>query len=294
MKLTDIGELLLLAALWGGSFLFMRIAAPVLGPVWLIESRVLLAGLALLPLVVRAGAIQEMKHHWRPLFVVGALNSAFPFLLYAFASLSLPAGFTSILNATAPLFGTLVAFVWLKERLSRSQLIGFCLGFMGVVILVGWKTVVVTPAFVFAVAAGLLAALMYAIAAPYIRTHLQGVSSVVVTTGSQLSAAILLLPALPFTVPNQVPSATVGLTVLALALLSTSGAYILYFRLIKNVGSTKALTVTYLIPLFAMIWGALVLQEAITLAMVIGCGLVLLGTAIANNMAAAWRSPSRQ
>ena len=294
MKLMDIGELLLLAALWGGSFLFMRIAAPILGPVWLIEARVLLAGLALLPLVIRLGGLQKLKQHWRPLLVVGGLNSAFPFLLYAFASLSLPAGFTSILNATAPLFGTLVAFVWLKERLTRSQLIGFCLGFVGVVILVGWKTVAATPTFFVAVFAGLFAALMYAIAAPYIKTHLNGVSSVVVTTGSQLGAALLLLPALPFTVPQQVPSPMVALTVLALALLSTSGAYVLYFRLIQHVGSTKALTVTYLIPLFAMLWGALVLQEAITIAMVVGCGLVLLGTAIANDMAAAWRSPTRQ
>ena len=290
MKLTDIGELLLLAALWGGSFLFMRIAAPVLGPVWLIECRVLLAGLTLLPLVARLGMLHELKHHWRPLLVVGAINSAFPFLLYAFASLSLPAGFTSILNATAPLFGTLVAFVWLKERLTRSRLFGFLLGFIGVVILVGWKTVVATPTFFVSVSAGLLAALMYAIAAPYIKTHLNGVSAVVVTTGSQLSAAVVLLPAVPFTVPNQMPSPIVGLTVLALALLSTSGAYTLYFRLINNVGSTKALTVTYLIPLFAMIWGALVLQEVITASMIVGCGLVLVGTAIANNMAAAWRS----
>ena len=125
---------------------------------------------------------------------------------------------------------------------------------------------------------------MYAIAAPYAKQKLAGVPSLVVTTGSQLSAAFLLLPALPFTVPQQTPSITVVMTVIALALLSTAFAYILYFRLIQNLGSTKALTVAYLIPLFAMLWGAIVLKEAVTVSMVLGCGLVLLGTAIANDL----------
>lgn len=288
MKLTDIGELLLLAALWGGSFLFMRVAAPSLGPVWLIESRVLLAGLALLPMLVRLGLVSELTHHWRSLLVVGVLNSALPFLLYAFASLFLPAGFTAILNATAPLFGMVVAGLWLKERLTGPRLIGFCLGFVGVVILVGWQGLDATPAFIMAVVAGLIAALMYAIAAPYMKQNLKGVSSLTVTTGSQLGAALVIFPALPFTVPSQPPTLLVGLTVLALALFSTAGAYILYFRLINHVGSTRALTVTYLIPVFAMIWGAIALQETITVSMMVGCGFVLLGTAIANGLLSTW------
>ncbi|MEO0406377.1 MAG: DMT family transporter [Cyanobacteria bacterium P01_A01_bin.135] len=284
MKLRDVAELLLLAALWGGSFLFMRVAAPALGPVWLIAIRVLLAGVALLPLLARKQLLGYLRQYAGPLLVVGGLNSAAPFLLFAFASLSLPAGFTAILNATAPLFGTLVATLWLKERLTLAQLAGFCLGFVGVVILVGWRTVAVTPAFGIAVAGGLLAALLYAIAAPYIKRALAGVPALVVTTGSQLGATLLLLPLLPFTVPQQRPSGTVVAAVLALALLSTTLAYILYFRLIQSIGSTRALTVTYLIPLFAMLWGAIALGEAITLSMVVGCGLVLLGTAIANRL----------
>lgn len=284
MKLSDILELLLLAALWGGSFLFMRIAAPVLGPVWLIEFRVLLAGLVLLPILVRLKLAGEIRRRFIPLLVVGCLNSAIPFLLLAFASVSLPAGFTSILNGTAPLFGTIVAFTWLHERLTPSRLLGFVLGFVGVVILVGWKTLETTSNVLIAIVAALLAALMYAIAAPYIKQNLVGVPSLVVTTGSQLGAALVIIPALPFTLPQQTPSASVVMSVLALAVLSTAFAYILYFRLIQNVGSTKALTVTYLIPLFAMLWGALVLGEAITSSMILGCGLVLLGTAIANDL----------
>jgi drug/metabolite transporter (DMT)-like permease len=284
MSGLEIAELLLLAALWGGSFLFMRIAAPVLGPVWLIEFRVLLAGLALLPILVRFNLWHEVRRNWIALLMVGCINSAIPFSLLAFASVSLPAGLTSILNATAPLFGTIVAFVWLKERLTITRIIGFILGFVGVMILIGWKAVELTPAFVMAVLAGLLAALTYAIAAPYIKQKLTGVPSLTVTAGSQLGAAILLIPALPFTIPQQSIAADIVLAVIALALLSTAFAYILYFRLIQNIGATNALTVTYLIPLFAMLWGSLFLGEAITTSMIFGCSLILLGTAIANGL----------
>ena len=292
MRILDIAELLLLAALWGGSFLFMRIAAPMLGPVWLIEMRVLLAGLALLPFLLRLGLWGEVRRKAMPLFVIGCINSAIPFLLLAFASVSLPSGFTSILNATAPLFGTGIALIWLKERLTSGRIIGFGLGFTGVLTLVGWKAVVATPTFFVAVVAGLAAALMYAIAAPYAKKQLAGVPPLVIATASQLSAAIVLLPAIPFALPNATPTPKVLISVLMLALFSTALAYILYFRLIRNVGSTKALTVTYLVPLFAIFWGAIVLSEPVTSSMVLGCGLILLGTAIANDLFKHWLGKS--
>jgi drug/metabolite transporter (DMT)-like permease len=284
MKILDIVELLLLAALWGGSFLFMRIASPVLGPIWLIEFRVLLAGLTLLPVLMRLGLLPELRRFWFPLAIIGCINSAAPFVLLAFASLVLPAGFTAILNATAPLFGTIVALVWLKEQLTGQRILGFVLGFSGVAVLMGWRSFTATSSFFIAVGAGLLAALMYAIAAPYAKQQLSGVPSLVVTTGSQLSAAIVLLPIMPFTLPSQTPTIAIILSVLALALFSTALAYILYFRLIHRIGSTKALTVTYLIPLFALVWGAIVLSEPITLSALLGCGLILIGTAIANDI----------
>jgi drug/metabolite transporter (DMT)-like permease len=284
MRFVDVIALFLLAALWGGSFLFLRIAAPELGAVWLIEIRVLIAGLALLPLLIRLNVWGEVRRKALPLFVVGCINSALPFVCLAFASISLPAGFTSILNATSPLFGTVVAAIWLKEVLTIRRLLGFVLGFAGVLILIGWKTVAVTPAFLMSIAAGLAAAVMYAIAAPYTKRQLSGVPPVVTATMSQLSAALILVPALPFTVPQKFPSTGVLLSVLALALFSTSIAYILYFRLIQTIGSTKALTVTYLVPVFAMIWGAIFLKEPITASMVLGGSLILLGTAIANDL----------
>ncbi|MEN9568762.1 MAG: hypothetical protein RLZZ69_3960 [Cyanobacteriota bacterium] len=279
MKVSDLIELLFLAALWGGSFLFMRIAAPVLGPVWLIEMRVLLAGLALLPLFIRLNLWHEARQKLTPLFIV--INSALPFLLLAFASVFLPAGFTSILNATSPLFGALVAAVWLREKLTLSIMSGLVLGFTGVTVLVGMKTLETTASSSISIAAGLIAALLYAIAAPYSKLHLSGVAPLAIATISQLGAAIFLLPLLPFTVPQITPSSIILLSVLVLALFSTAIAYILYFRLIQNIGSTKALTVTYLIPVFAMLWGKLLLQEPITISMVLGCSLILFGTAIA-------------
>ncbi len=284
MKASDVVELLILAALWGGSFLFLRIAAPVLGPIWLIEIRVLIAGLALLPLLIRANIWGEVRRNAFPLFVVGCINSALPFSLLAFASIFLPTGFTSILNATAPLFGTLVAAIWIKEKLTLGRAVGLALGFIGVMSLIGWKPLETTPSFLIAVGAGLLAALLYAIAAPYTQQQLSGVPPIAIATISQLSAAIFLLPALPFTPPKVIPSASVLLAVLTLALFCTSIAYLLYFRLIQNVGSTTALSVVYLVPVFAILWGAIFLSEPITIAMGLGCGLVLLGTAIANNL----------
>lgn len=284
MRSSDIGMLLLLAALWGGSFLFMRVAAPVLGPVWLIELRLLIAGLALLPLVMRSSEWATVRKQLKTLFIVGSFNSAVPFLCLAFASLSLPAGFTSILNATTPLFGTVVAALWFQEALTPPRLVGLILGFVGVVVLIGWQTLTLTPMVSAGIAAGLAAAVMYAIAAPYARKNLVGLSPIVTATTSLLLASLVLVPMLPFTMPSEVPSPQILLAVALLALLSTSLAYILYFRLLHSIGSSKTITVTYIIPVFAMVWGAMFLQEPITAAMVVGCALVLSGTAIANGL----------
>ena len=283
MKLSEALELLLLSALWGGSFLFMRVAAPVLGPVWLIEIRVSLTVLILLPLIIRLELWQEIRQHWLALLIVGGLGSAAPFTLISFASLSLPAGFTSILNATTPLFGAVVAAIWLKERLTRVQQVGLGLGFAGVVVLVGLKATV-TSAFLLAVSAGLLASLMYAVSSPYAARSLMGARPLAIAAGSQLGAAIWLLPALPFTVPTQIPTLAVVASVLGLAGFSTALAYILFFRLLQSIGSTRVLTVTYLIPLFAIAWGALLLDEAVTVSMGGGGLLVLLSVAIANGI----------
>ena len=281
MKISSIIELLLLASAWGASYLFTRVAAPVLGPVWLTELRVLLSGLTILLLSMRANIVSEMRRNIFPLFVLGCINLAIPFMLFAIAALYLPAGFTAVLNSTAPLFGTIIAFVWLKEKLTWSSVAGLIIGFIGVIVLVGWTTIPPTTAFVLATAAGLLGAFMYAIAAPYAKAKLKGISSMAISTGSQLGAALVLLPLTPFFLPTSFVSSEVIGLVAALALFSTALAYILYFRLISNIGVSKTLTVTYLVPLFAMFFSAIFLDEPITLSMLAGCALILSGTAIA-------------
>ena len=293
MSLMHLFELLLLAAIWGASFLFMRVAAPEMGPIWLIEFRVLVAGLVLLPVLARAGKLGELRHFWKPLLILGIINSALPFIMLAYASVYLPAGLTSILNATAPLFGIVVAFFWLNERLSLARGAGFILGFAGVVILIGWENGSGAALPITAVAAALLAAVFYAFGAPYARLKLGGAAPLTVATGSQLGAALFLLPATPFSAPQSNPSVNVLLVALALAVLSTAVAYILYFHLIQSVGSSQALTVTYLVPLFAMVWAFLFLSEPITPAMIVGCALILSGTAVANEIFAARFGKSR-
>ena len=281
MKISELLELLLLAAVWGASFLFMRIAAPALGPICLIELRVMIAGITLLLLAARLNLLAEIRQNWLSLGILGGMNSAIPFVLFAFAALYLPAGFSSILNAAAPLFGTLIAGLWLKEKLTLGQFIGLIVGFAGVAILVGWTTMPITPQFIVSVTAGLVGAFLYAVAAPYARKKLTRVNAIAVATGSQLSAAIILLPITPWFIPAALPSTTVIAVVIALGLFSTALAYVIYFHLIARIGASKTLTVTYLIPLFAMFWGALILGEPITSSMMLGCALILSGTAIA-------------
>lgn len=281
MKFSNLLELLLLAAVWGASFLFMRIAAPVLGPVLLIELRVVLAGVTLLLVATRFNLIGEIRQNLIPLLVIGCINTAIPFLLFAFAALYLPAGFSSLLNAMTPLFGTLITGLWLREKLTLSQFIGLIVGFAGVTILVGWTELPVTNSFIWAVVAGLSAAFLYAVGASYAQKKLSGVNSIVVATGSLLSATICLLPITPWFLPNTFPSMTVIWMTIALGLFSTALAYVMYFHLLSNIGVSKSLTVAYLVPLFAMFWGTLILDEPITQSMVFGCGLILSGTAIA-------------
>lgn len=271
----------MLAALWGGSFLFMRIAAPVLGPVWLIALRVLLAGLVLLPLLVQRRQLAALRDHWRPLLWVGCLNAAAPFTLLAYASLELSAGMTSILNATVPIFAAIIGYAVYSEPFDARRALGVLLGFCGVVVLVGmpgadgsWP--------VASVAAGLVAAVSYVFAANLAKRRLSHVPALVFVTGSQLGAALVLLPLLPFSAPPQVPGWGVIAAVVALAVLSTSLAFLVYFRLIREVGPQRTLTVTYLIPVFAIAWGAIWLDEALTLVMLAGGALTLLGVALAN------------
>ncbi|GLR13347.1 multidrug DMT transporter permease [Chitinimonas prasina] len=294
MGRRDLAELVLLAALWGASFLFMRVAAPVFGPLVLVLVRVGLATLCLLPLVCWRSEARELMTHWRPLAVVGLLNSALPFSLFAWAALSLSAGFTAVLNATTPLWGAVVAWLWLATQLPRGKVLGLALGFLGVVVLV-WGRISFKPGGDgWAVLAAMLAPVAYGIAANYTKQKLAMASPLVVATGSQLAATLMLLPLAVPLWPEHPISLNAWLAAIALAVVCTALAFLLFFRLIAKVGPGKAIAVTFLIPLFAIVWGGIFLGETLTAAMAAGGGIILLGIALALGLwSPRWLAPAK-
>lgn len=284
MKTGDAAALVLLGALWGGSYLFMRVAVPEFGPVALIELRVLIAALFLLPFLAAARRWGELAAHARPLFVMGVVNSALPFSLIAYSTLSLTAGFAAILNATSPFFAAAVAYAWLGERLSPVRIAGLAIGFAGVTLLLWDEASLGAEDALPAVAAAFAAAFLYGLAANYSKVRLAPVHALAAATGSQLAAAVFLAPAVFFTLPSVVPSAQAWAAVIALGVISTGLAYVLYFRLIVSAGATRAIVVTFLIPLFGVLWGLLALDEAITVNMALGTVIILTGTAMTTGI----------
>lgn len=284
MKAHDVMELLLLAAIWGSSFLFMRVAAPEFGPVPLIAFRVGIATVFLLAILAWRRGLSGMRGKAGHLTVVGAINSAIPFSLFAFATLHLTAGFTAVLNASVPLFGAIVAYFWLKDRLTAARVLGLVIGFLGVIVLVWGKISFRDGGSGWAILAALGASFSYGIAANYTKRFLNGVDPFAIATGSQIAATLLLLPLAILFWPEQMPSLKSWLSVLVLGIACTGIAYILFFRLIAHVGPARAVAVTYLLPVFGMLWGTLFLDEIISHNMIAGCLVILLGTALATGI----------
>ncbi len=283
-------EFLLLAALWGSSFLFMRVGAAEFGALPTAGLRVALAALFLLPAFLVPGVWTGFRRKARAILFVGLLNSGIPFVLFAYAVMHIPTGLTAILNATVPLSGAVVAWLWLGERPGASRALGLVIGFAGVTPLVIGKsglsslTGVGQAGSLVAMGACLLATLLYGVAASFTKRHLTGVPPLATATGSQIGAALgLALPTL-WLWPEQTASATAWGAVAAVALLCTSIAYILFFRIIAKAGPSKALTVTFLVPVFALAYGVWFLGETITTWMVL-CGLVIVcGTALSTGL----------
>ncbi len=288
MTRRDIGDLLLLAALWGASFLFMRTGAADFGPLVLVFVRVAGASALLVPLLLWRGEAAALRSHWRPLALVGLINSALPFMLYAVAALVLSAGLMSVFNATTPIWGALVAWLWLGERLAASRMLGLVIGVIGVAGL-AWGEVDfrpgdqgISPAL--GIAACVLASLLYGVAANVSRKHLAGVPPMAVAAGSQLAATLIMIVPALWSIPAVMPNAAAWASAGALALACTGLAYVLYFRLITHAGAVNAISVTLLIPPFAMFWGWLFLSEQLTGSMLLGGAVVLLGTALATGL----------
>ena len=278
MPPRDALDLVVLGALWGAAFLFMRVAAPAFGPVTLIAVRVTIAAALLLPLLVREGGLAQARSAAGRLALVGALNTAIPFTLFAYAALTLPAGLSSVLNATVPLFGALVGVLWLGERPRPLQLVGLGLGFAGVLVL-AWPRLSSASDWR-AVAAALTATLLYAISAHLTRQTLTGVRPLVIAGGSMTGAAAMLLPLTLVWHPASPPASGAWGAALMLGVASTAIAYVMYFRLLARAGPTVAMTVTYLIPVFGVSWGAVFLGERLASTALAGGALVLTGVAL--------------
>lgn len=287
------GEFVLLAALWGASFLFMRLGASEFGPLPTAGLRVALAALFLWPIMMRQGHLPAFRQHWRPIMLAGIINSAIPFALFAWAVLHIATGLTSILNATVPLFGALIAWIWLGDRITLLRWAGLALGFGGVALL-AWRApaglVTQTGNAAWAVGACLLASCFYGLSASFTRRHLAGVQPLANAAGSQLGAALGLALPTVWLWPAQTPGLRAWAAIAAIAVLCTGIAYILYFRLIEHAGPSRALAVTFITPVFAVLYGVLFLGEAVTLWMA-GCAAVIVsGTLLSTGLVGA-RSP---
>jgi len=283
MKAADDLRLLLLAAIWGAAFVFLRVAAPVLGPAWTAESRVLIGGLALLGWLRLARIEVGLWRHRRFYLVVGGIIIALPFGLYSFAAMHAPASLLSIVNSTSPIFGLLWSAAFRDERISWRKAAGLALGVAGVALVTRHSQAAGDALLGWAVGASLLACAAYGVTGVLIKRMKEkgdtdGVSPRAMAAGNQLGAALVLLPVLPVLPPVATPSWIVIANVLALAVLASGVAFVLYFRLIAEVGATRALTVTYLIPLFGVLWGRLFLGESLPAAALGGAILILAGT----------------
>jgi drug/metabolite transporter (DMT)-like permease len=285
-------DYLLLAALWGSSFLFMRMGAAEFGPLTTAWARVFVATLFLGPFMLQQGHWSVFKQNWKLVLGLGAFNSALPFALYAYAVLHISTGLSAILNATVPLFAAVVAWFWLGDRLNRWRILGLIIGFVGVALLANNQTHHHTAANpdanawgqYSAIAACLMATICYAISGSFTKKYLPNLPPLVSATGSQLGASLALtLPAL-WALPEAMPSRQAWGALIVLGVACTGIAYIFYFRLVNRAGPAKALTVTFLIPVFALVYGVLFLGETVSLTMVVLGMVVVLGTSLSSGL----------
>jgi drug/metabolite transporter (DMT)-like permease len=274
VSVTDLTLLVYLGAVWGAAFLFFRVASPEIGPVWTAELRVAIAGL-LLAVVGGRSAWAAARRQPVAILVVGATFSAIPFTLLAFATVTLPASLASLIMATTPLFTAIVSALWLRQRLSKGVIAGLLLGFGAVVFLLGGAPIELGPASVLAFVAGLAAALSYAFAGTFVRRRLGDVAPLDLATGQLVAAALILLPIALVTGIPAVPSPAAAGSLVAMGVVSTAIAWPVYFRIASRTSATAASSSTFVVPMFGIFWGGLVLGEHVGAELLAGFGLVL-------------------
>lgn len=277
MSVADLAKLVFLSAIWGGSFIFLRISVPEVGPLLTATLRTVLAALALVAFALATRVRMDWSANIRPYALVALSAVVIPFSCFSFAALHLPASHSAVLNATAPLFGAVFSTIWLAERMTLQKLAGLLMGILGVAVLVGAGTLSLTLTTGLAVAACLLAAACYALSSIVVKKTGRpgGIHPIAMAAGSLAAGGIIMLPVVPFSLPAAMPSMTALVCVAAMALLSSGLAQALFIPLIVKVGPTRAMSVSFLIPLFSMLWASLFLREPIGLSTLAGGAIVL-------------------
>jgi drug/metabolite transporter (DMT)-like permease len=286
MKKSDLATLVLLGAIWGASFLFMRMGANQFGGMALAGMRAIGAAICSIPLLLSRQRFAELRANWWPVTLIGLSNSALPFVLFSYAAQSLPAGLSAIFDAVAPLLVAASGWLWLGEKLNAARASGLVIGLLGVVWLIGGNLGLghAGAPVGWAMAACVGANVCYTFGAHYSQRRMRTVTPLTVAIGSQFAAALMLLPFTIWLWPAKMPDTQAWIAMFGLAAGCTSLAYVLFYRLLAHTGSAPAMAVLYLIPVFGVIWGALFLGEKVTLAMAGGCVVILLGVALTTGM----------
>jgi drug/metabolite transporter (DMT)-like permease len=275
LSIVDLVSLLFLGAVWGAAFLFFRIASPEVGPIWAAEVR-LAIGAGVLLLVAGQRTYRAARGRVVGFVIVGSLFSAVPFTLISIATVTLPAGFTSLLNAATPLFTAAIGIAFLGNRISARVAAGLAVGIVAVIVLVGWSPLEPNVTTLLAVAAGLGAPASYAVAGNYVRARMSAVPPLELATGMLTVGALVALPVAILSGAPRVPAMDGVVSLLAVGTLSTALAWPIFFRVLRRTTPTAASTVTFIVPAFALSWGSILLAEPVGLGLVVGFGMILL------------------
>jgi len=281
LRASDIARLLTLAALWGSSYLFMRIAVPHVGAAWMVEGRTLAGGFAMAGFVLASRAPVQFAKFWRGFLVMGVVGIAIPFWLIGTALETIDASTAAILNATAPIFGAIVAALWIGEKLTLEKTMGIGISIVGIAILVGWTPKPMSAGELVACAFALVACACYGYTAVYTKVKLKDAPPSALSAGSCLVAAAAMAPFTPWSVAAGPVPWFAWASLAVLGVFCTAIALILYYRLISDLGPVKGVMVTLLIPVFGIFWGVVFLGEPLTAGRLAGCATVLAGCALA-------------
>ena len=279
MELKDWILLTALAAIWGSAFMFIKISAVDFGPILLVTLRLLIAGLVFMPFLLRKKKRSLFRAYLPAILIIAIVSNAIPFTMFAYASLGATSNMLGILNGTTAFLTTIIAYFWLKEAVTSKQIIGLLLGFVGVLILVNPSNGSTT---LIASMCAMIGSLCYAFNAAYLQKYHSNSDKIVLIGWSMLFGGFFMIPLASFNLPNSMPDTNSVLALFWLAVISTGVGYLAYVRLIDRIGAVKTVTLTYLLPVFSIIWGAIFLKEQITFFIFGGFIFVMMGMYFAN------------